>query len=673
MSKLLLAAAAQKAENVLRAASVPVEIIAAKNEDGTPKLPTFRMVAYTGATMDIWGWGAKVVVDLAGVKIPDKTRPILKDHDPRVVTGHTTAITVDNEIIVEGVLSGANAETQEIIASSKNGFPWQASIGAKVLVREFVEAGATAAVNGREFAGPVEIVRECELFEISFVALGADDNTNVSVAASRRVAGDKTQKIKGEKAMTFEEWAKKNGHDLSELSEEEIAELRKQYEEETKEDDNAEAKAKGADLLAERKRVGAIMAAFGGQFHKEMQTAITAGHTVEQAQATALRLIRAARPSNDVQVTVKASNTNEAKVLEAALSLRAGLNRDKLESDLGADVVKAAQGGRGISLKELFLHAARNEGHDVSFAFGDATIRAGFSTVAIPTILNNVANKKLLESFQAASGTAEILCSIGDLADFKQATRVRLVDVGNLVPVAPDGELSHGSLGEDVAYNQLETYGKLLQLSRQNIYNDDLNSFLKIASNFGQRAAALKDKLFYTRLVSNPTFNGGALFSDGRGNYAEGANSALSVESVQAAIGMLRRQKDSDGQPIFVRPFALVVPPELEFAAKAIATSAALIATGTSSKLLPMANVIVNEGLQVVVSPYLTDAKAWYLWGDPASVDTFELGFLQGQRTPTIEAAEADFTQLGMRWRVFYDLGVRELDWRGFVNMKGQQ
>jgi hypothetical protein len=63
---------------------------------------------------------------------------------------------------------------------------------------------------------------------------------------------------------------------------------------------------------------------------------------------------------------------------------------------------------------------------------------------------------------------------------------------------------------------------------------------------------------------------------------------------------------------------------------------------------------------------------AWYLFGDPGSVDTFEIGFLKGKRTPTVERGDSDFNTLGLWFRVYFDLGVREQDFRGMVKSSGQ-
>ena len=100
-------------------------------EDGKPTLRKFSMTAYTGGAMRLGGWPYPVVVDLAGMRVSRKSRPILKDHDRGSIVGHTDDIEItEKSLKVAGVISGVGATAQEVIATSENGFPWQASLGA---------------------------------------------------------------------------------------------------------------------------------------------------------------------------------------------------------------------------------------------------------------------------------------------------------------------------------------------------------------------------------------------------------------------------------------------------------------------------------------------------------------------------------------------------------------
>jgi hypothetical protein len=149
----------------------------------------FRGLPDTGGPMRLAGWRFPVVVDLAGLAIPSQSRPIRFGHDPLSGVGHTDSIRVgDGRLTATGVVSRDTAAAREVVASARNGFPWQASIGAAVEQFDFVKENQSVLVNGREFVGPLNVVRKSTLGEISFVDLGADGNTSASVAARQAAA-----------------------------------------------------------------------------------------------------------------------------------------------------------------------------------------------------------------------------------------------------------------------------------------------------------------------------------------------------------------------------------------------------------------------------------------------------------------------------------------------------
>lgn len=203
-----------------------IELIRAAVEfdrNGEMRVPRFAIMAYTGVELRNVYRGQKlpIVVDLAGMQVPRATVPVLKDHNPSLIVGHTNSIeNTGRDVRVTGVASGAGQVSQEVIQSAKDGFPWQASITASFGDVEEVRRGQRVLVNGREFTGPVLIARSSRIKEVSFVALGADDNTTAAIAAK-------------ESTMTFEAWLKAKGWgEDSELTPDQEAVLRAAYESE---------------------------------------------------------------------------------------------------------------------------------------------------------------------------------------------------------------------------------------------------------------------------------------------------------------------------------------------------------------------------------------------------------------------------------------------------------
>ena len=661
--------------------------------------PKVMGIAYSGGKMNLPGWKHPVVVDLAGMEIPD-TVPLLTNHENKTDSrvGIISASIKDNALEISGEIVSDSKDAQDIVAQGKAGADWQLSIGADVKECELVKSSRS--VNGQEIQGPFYHVTKSTLREVSVVAVGADAHTSMKVSAQFNLSKNN---IEGE-SMTEENKNNVSAADETvnteqEKKQETAAPAAKENEAEKKpEQAKAEAtpaaitasatdvsatakEAAVAAVKAERERVSAIQGICNGEFPEIEKQAIASGWTPEVVTKKVLETIRTERPSASVNISVKAKpeGGEMRKTLEAAMSLRCGVDADTLEKSYGAQTVEAGMREMDMSLKQLLVECMKLDGIPYSRGFDNETIRAAFSSVSLPGILSNVANKKLLQSYEAQPIIATKLCSTGDLNDFKENDRFRLTDVGDLLPIAADGEIKDGGIIEESAKNQLDTYGKKFCLTRKMIINDDLGAFMKVPTAMGNRAARLIDQLFFSRLLANPTqADGKALFSSAHKNILGGASSALSAESLKKAIQLFLDQVDADGQPISVEPRYLLVPTALKHQAIELTKGATLIMSGTDNAVRPALNVLADEHLQVVSSPYLGNSAyegnsqtGWYLFGDPKTIDTWEIGFLKGKRTPTVERGETDFNTLGLWFRVYFDLGVREQDHRGMVKANG--
>lgn len=650
-------------------------LIEASSENGRPRVSG---LAYGGGTLQL-GWMHPVVVDLAGMEIPE-TVPLLTNHENRTIcrVGIVTATVKDNALEIAGEIISDSDDAQDIIAQGKAGADWQLSIGAEVTEYELVKIGSKRKINGQEFDGPVFHVQKSTLREVSVVAVGADKTTQMKVVASFNLFNQQEGSLMPEKSIVAQ-----NVPSVGESAVQAQA-VTVEAKANTDVDMQSIAASAAADAVkCERERISKIHEICAGEFPDIEAKAIAENKSVESVTAEVLVAVRAKRPTSAPNISVHSRPEGEdaKKALEAALSLRCGISADILEKSYGAQTVEAGMCDMDMPLRDVLTACMDMDHISYSRGFGNDTIRAAFSSVSLPGILGNVANKKLLQSFQAQPVLATKLCSVGDLNDFKKTERFRLTDVGDLLPVAPDGEIKDGSLVEEVATNQLETYGKKFCLTRQMIINDDLGAFMKVPTAMGNRAARLIDQLFFARLLANPSdLDGNALFSAKHRNLVEGAGSELTAESLAKAIQLFLDQVDADGQPISIEPKYLVVPTALKYRAIELTKGSTLIVTGAGDtpSVRPALNAIADDNLQVVSSPYLGNSAyagnsqtGWYLFGDPRTVDTFEIGFLKGKRTPTIERGETDFNTLGMWFRVYFDLGIREQDFRGMVKSVG--
>ncbi len=112
-----------------------------------------------------------------------------------------------------------------------------------------------------------------------------------------------------------------------------------------------------------------------------------------------------------------------------------------------------------------------------------------------------------------------------------------------------------------------------------------------------------------------------------------------------------------------VMPLILLVPPSLSALGSQLYKSMELrdnTAGNNVPDLEPAPEQVQGRGQSYLSNSQYTgnSSKAWYLLADPTDLPVIEVAFLNGQESPTIETAEADFNVLGVQMRGYHDFGV---------------
>ena len=147
------------------------------------KKRTFSGVAYSGEVItDHWYW-KQVIFDLDSMQIKGRI-PALLEHssDQRAGAIESHSISYESGLTVSGILLSNEYGTQ-VATDSDDGFPWQMSVRIEPSSIDEIQAGNTVTVNGKLLHGPITVFRGGRIREVSFCALGADENT-MAVAAS---------------------------------------------------------------------------------------------------------------------------------------------------------------------------------------------------------------------------------------------------------------------------------------------------------------------------------------------------------------------------------------------------------------------------------------------------------------------------------------------------------
>lgn len=339
-----------------------------------------------------------------------------------------------------------------------------------------------------------------------------------------------------------------------------------------------------------------------------------------------------------------------------ALMIRAGLRvenpapqaRDLQRHSL-VTLAETALSRRGISTRSM----SRPE-----------IISAAMTGSDFPNLLSNVAGKSLRRTYDEEPGTAAIWTAERDVVDFKPQTVAALSAAPELLEVSEGGEYTYGAFSDSAETFSVKTYGRVFEITRQALINDDLGAFTNQPAAFARSARRLESDLVYAKLTGTSALSdGNVLFHASHGNLAAAA--ALSLTSLAAARALMRKQKGLAGEILDPQPKYLIVPVALETTAESL----------ISSLFTPADPSGVNSwarGLTVVADPRLdvSSTTAWFLAADPMQFDTIVRAYLAGQERPYFEENQK-FERDAMSIKSRLDFAVGVIDWRGLLKNPG--
>ena len=604
------------------AATGTVALVAAKGDgadaNGNKKM---TITAYNGGLMDV-GWGLPVGIDLAGLKWRDDDAiPVMCLHETRsidAICGQATKIAHDGKTLtIDADFMPVSEDAKKVHELAKAGFKFQASVGVTPSDVLYVGKKESYNLNGAEVKGECYIVRAGTLHEVSIVPLGADGSTQTAIAAAVSTEHQNKEGIMPDDKKNTVAAAKPT--------------------------DTANVEAA---QTAERERVASLIAVCKG--HDDiMAQAVKEGWTAEKAELACLKAekaaaekakIEAARPGAPAIIDLKASAPKDVKTVTAAACMGAAMNDSAVEAAFKGVDLDAAHDLKVTRLSDIFaaFGITYRPGNDDEMS---KALKAAFSSADIPNVLSNVASKFVLVGFGAVGeGWREISRPVA-VTDFKAVKGVRLVMGGLLKPLNKHGELQHVDLSDDARTIQAATKGSIVGVTREDLINDDLGVLAAIPERFGQMSG---------RTINKDVF--GVLSTTGS-DYGANTSGALNLANLSSAYALAIAIKDGNGDPLGPMPDRILCAPGNYITALNIYQSE--LVTGASSEK-GKANVLRGV-LKPITSPYLS-GTAYRLFN--TAFPLVDVAFLNGVQTPTVETATADFSQLGIQMRCYYDFGA---------------
>ena len=337
-------------------------------------------------------------------------------------------------------------------------------------------------------------------------------------------------------------------------------------------------------------------------------------------------------------------------------------------------------GGRdfvGMPLLEIARHTleargVRTTGMGRVTLAGEALAQRSFgglhTTSDFPAVLANVANKSLRASYEAAPQTFRPLVRIVTVPDFKEVSRTQLGEAPQFEKVNEHGEFKRGTMGEAAEKYRVETYGRVVSVTRQVIVNDDLGAFTRVPRAFGIQAAQLESDLVWSEILRNAAMGDNvALFHNSHANLLTAG--AIGETTVSEARLKMSKQTGLDGKTVLnLSPEFLITPKALETAALKFVTT---ITPAKTEDVVPQAlrtmTIISEPRLDTGIARYnlAGSASNYYFAANPATIDLIELAYLEGAQGVYTET-RMGFDVDGVEIKARMDVGAKAIDWRGF-------
>lgn len=270
-----------------------------------------------------------------------------------------------------------------------------------------------------------------------------------------------------------------------------------------------------------------------------------------------------------------------------------------------------------------------------------ADVAESLTTSDFPILLGQAYGTKLQAAYQAITPVWQQYATKVTVPNFLPQKLVGVLGGQRGLSRVPEAtEYPVWGLQETMTDFRVEKYGDRIPLTWEMVVNDQLGAFRNLDQRLAVEARDTEGVVAASALLKADRSDVNTyFFKTANGNAPQ--NVPLTRDNLQQAIQQLSTKKNELGQTL-VRPnLVLVVPPTLEYQARAILT-ASEIRTTAGSETVVSTNPVANA-LPLVVDPNLllnTNSKAastWYIVAAPNAVrPSIITGFLAGHEAPDL-------------------------------------
>jgi len=594
------------------------------------------------------------------------------------ILGSATNLRRDGREVVAKIVFDDSPEAKRAAGKVARGTLTDLSVGYDYEESDKLRDGETRAYDGIEYTGPALIVKNWTLYEVSLVAIGADNQA---------MFREKPNHEKEESAMAEEKTTTATAEVRAET------ETRADRFEEGQRAERERVKAirelaNLAGLPADNPVViealdnGLSEAQARSKFSAEKAKAKTeeTGDAFEAPATASVSMIRDGTADFHAaavdSVLLRAGVLKPDKAHPGAREYRGHTMQDIARITLARNGVRGAE---GLSQDRLLAALRGTRGF---MARGNPA--SAQATGAFSDILADVAHKSAAIGLEESPTTYRRWCGIRTLSDLKPHYITRLGGSESLALVPESAEVPFGVMSDKKESLTPYAWAKRWGVTDQAIINDDLDLLASAPYKWMQAADRTVDEYVYYLLLNGTTIT---LTEDSLPVFEAGTHlnyvtsgAAPSETTFTAAWTAISKKTGLNGKPLSLRFRYIIVPTDLEPSTRKYIGSEYEIA-GTNQELNPFYNSV-----EIVATPLLSVGvtiervgqaplsgtgvtTGWYLACDPSQIETVIVGFVNGQG-PVLEM-ERPLDYLGTEMRVKNFFGAGFGDWRGLYYNDG--
>jgi len=651
--------------------NLPCEMKLSKDENGLPRV---SILGYTGKEVELWDYGvdAPVVYNVAGIKLGKDKIPYLLNHSSYHPLGHVEKTNIGNgQVMVEAVHSYPSQESKDVAQAIENGLPYQASMGLDIIVNSVTyHNDGNVMVNGRTFAGPIYVVNESLLTEMSATLFGRDDDTSIT-----KLSKDTLKMIKNNAPIGSPPAAKEapvtpqepttpvapvsNSQPAPVAPVVPVAPV---------------APVANTNPATDPTLTKVLNWMVAYKDHPELIKNGVEGAWDDDRMKREVELKKLHNSYPQVPgAFIPSTKVDNAYVARLAYSI--GVSPKTIEAKLGKPAADYAISQPLMGFTEGLMYCANANGgafnghsdkHQLAKFVKRLHMNNSFSTIDYPNLMHQVTMWKMEDAWLMDTPYAPTVCKVESNKDFKKTGHIKPQGGKMWEGLNQEGKITHGSFGKESKYEtELATIAQIVTFKREDIENDDIGWIDETLKLMLEGAMMYPDwqlvQLIYGGVAAGVQTN--------TGTNRSVFDLPLTPENLEIVHNAVKRRvvdKEGPQKPNarHAKKHKLVITSDLEKTAWEIIMQKRFV-QGPDGEFIGEDNYWANK-FEIEIFDQLdntsyhpnANARAWGLLPINTEIAPYAITYLRGQSRPTTELVDLPADELGFGVRGYWDVNL---------------